>query len=151
MSAPLPPWSIVPLSPSDAATADAIIALLREHNAPYLGRPLPEAFRLALHSADGTLVGGLLGQFRSHWLHIEILVVAPALRGSGAGRALIAQAERAARDYGSHGLWLDTFDFQAPGFYEHLGFTRFGTIADFHDGQARHFYQKRLHAPQASS
>ena len=140
---PADSWSITALSPSDTASADAIIDLLRDHNAPYLGRPLPQPFRLALRKHD-TLVGGLLGQFRSHWLHIEILVVAPALRGSGAGRTLIARAEQAAREHGSHGLWLDTFDFQAPDFYEHLGFTRFGTIADFHDGHARHFYQKRF-------
>ncbi|WP_051362355.1 GNAT family N-acetyltransferase [Solimonas soli] len=136
-------WSIGPLPASDTATAEAIIDLLRDHNAPYLGRPSPEPFRLALTGA-GRLAGGLLGQFRSHWLHVEILVVQPALRGSGAGRALMAAAEAAARERGCHGLWLDTFDFQAPHFYEHLGFTRFGTIADFHDGHARHFYQKRF-------
>ena len=143
MSTPPPSWLIAPLPTADTASADAIIALLRDHNAPYLGRPLPQPFRLALH-CEGTLAGGLLGQFRSHWLHIEILVVQPALRGSGAGRALIAAAEAAAREKGCHGLWLDTFDFQAPDFYEHLGFTRFGSIADFHDGHARHFFQKRF-------
>lgn len=136
-------WSIAPLPPSDTTTAEAIIDLLREHNAPYLGRPAPAPLQLAL-MGDGRLAGGLLGQFRSHWLHVDILVVAPALRGSGAGRALLTQAEDAARERGCHGLWLDTFDFQAPRFYEHLGYTRFGTIADFHDGHARHFYQKRF-------
>lgn len=136
-------WSIERLSSSDTATPEAIIDLLRAHNAPYLGRAAPEAFHLAV-MMDGRVAGGLLGQFRSHWLHVDILVVQPALHGSGAGRALMQQAEDAARERGCHGLWLDTFDFQAPDFYEHLGYTRFGTIADFHDGHARHFYQKRL-------
>lgn len=143
MSAHPANWSIAPLPPSDTATAEAIIDLLRAHNAPYLGRTAAAALQLALTS-EGRLAGGLLGQFRSHWLHVDILVVAPELRGSGAGRALLTQAEDAARERGSHGVWLDTFDFQAPHFYEHLGYTRFGTIADFHDGHARHFYQKRF-------
>lgn len=94
--------------------------------------------------ADGEVAGGLLGQFRTHWLHIDILVVRPDLRGTGAGRALMQQAEDAARERGSHGLWLDTFQFQAPDFYEHLGFTRFGTIENYHDGHSRYFYLKRL-------
>lgn len=136
-------WSIQRLSPDDKATPEAIIDLLRDHNAPFVGRPAPEPFHLAV-MVDGKVAGGLLGQFRTHWLHIEILVVQPDLRGTGVGRALMQQAEDAARERGSHGLWLDTFDFQAPDFYEHLGFTRFGTIGNFHDGHARHFYQKRL-------
>jgi GNAT superfamily N-acetyltransferase len=136
-------WSIQRLPPTNTATPEAIIDLLRDHNAPYLGRPAPESFHLVLMDKE-EIVGGLLGQFRSHWLHIDILVVQPALRGSGAGRALMQQAEDAARERGSHGLWLDTFSFQAPDFYEHLGFTRFGSIEDFHDGHPRHFYQKRL-------
>jgi GNAT superfamily N-acetyltransferase len=143
MRAPLTPWTIERLPLSDTTTPDAIIDLLREHNAPYLGRPAPADFHLALRM-DGDVAGGLLGQFRSHWLHVDILVVRPQLRGSGAGRALMQLAEDAARERGCHGLWLDTFDFQAPHFYEHLGYTRFGTIADFHDGHARHFYQKRF-------
>ena len=136
-------WSIAPLPPSETATAEAIVDLLRTHNRPYLGLSPAAAFQRVLIS-DGHIAGGLLGQFRSHWLHVDILVVQPALRGSGAGRALIEQAEVAARERGCHGLWLDTFDFQAPDFYEHLGFVRFGTISDFHDGHARHFYQKRF-------
>lgn len=136
-------WVIENLARDDKATAEAIIDLLRDYNAPYLGRPAAEPLHLALRE-NGRLAGGLLGQFRSHWLHVEILVVQPSLRGHGAGRALMACAEVAARDRGSHGIWLDTFQFQAPGFYERLGFARFGTIADFHDGHARHFYFKRL-------
>lgn len=136
-------WSIEPLAVTDQASAEAIIDLLRDHNAPFLGRPAPEPFRLVLRN-DGAIAGGLLGQFRSHWLHIEILVVQSALRGSGAGSALMGQAETAARARGCHGLWLDTFDFQAPGFYERLGFRRFGVIEDFHNGHARHFMEKRL-------
>jgi len=144
MSAHGPAWNIAPLAPGDQASANAIVDLLLDYNAPYLGRPLRLPFRLALRWTDGTLLGGLLGQMRSHWLHIEILVVHSSLRGQGAGTALMAAAEAAARERGCHGLWLDTFEFQAPGFYERLGFTRFGTIEDFHDGHARHFYQKRF-------
>ena len=141
---PPPAWVIEPLADDDQAAFESVIDLLRDYNAPFLGRTTMQRFRLAVLDAQRRIVGGLLGEFRSHWLHIDILVLHASLRGSGTGRALMQQAEGAARERGCHGIWLDTFDFQAPAFYEHLGYTRFGTIENFHDGHARTFYEKRL-------
>jgi ribosomal protein S18 acetylase RimI-like enzyme len=56
----------------------------------------------------------------------------------------MAEAERIAIDRQCEGIWLDTFSFQAPGFYAKLGFERFGLIKDFPPGQSRHFLMKRL-------
>ena len=42
------------------------------------------------------------------------------------------------------GIWLDTFDFQAPEFYKKLGFSQFGEIVDYPPGHSRHYFQKRL-------
>lgn len=41
-------------------------------------------------------------------------------------------------------LKLDTFSFQAPGFYRKLGVSEFGHIADYPSGHQRHFFQKCL-------
>ena len=38
----------------------------------------------------------------------------------------------------------NTFDFQAPGFYEKLGFEVFGVLADYPPGHKRFFMVKRL-------
>ncbi len=43
-----------------------------------------------------------------------------------------------------YGFWLDTFAFQAPGFYEKLGYEIFGTLDQFPRGSCRHFLYKRL-------
>ncbi|MNJ78333.1 hypothetical protein D3C77_760620 [compost metagenome] len=53
-------------------------------------------------------------------------------------------AEDLAREKGCVGIWLDTFDFQAPGFYQKLGFTEFGQLEDFPPGHKRFYFQKRL-------
>ncbi|MGH8409424.1 MAG: GNAT family N-acetyltransferase, partial [Pseudomonas sp.] len=45
---------------------------------------------------------------------------------------------------GCAGIWLDTFSFQAPGFYRKLGFSEFGHIAEYPPGHTRHFFQKHL-------
>jgi ribosomal protein S18 acetylase RimI-like enzyme len=41
-------------------------------------------------------------------------------------------------------MWVTTFTFQAPGFYERLGFEKCGEIADHPIGQSRLFYMRRL-------
>ena len=137
-------WSISTLDGGGSETAAAIIELLKDHNQQFIGRAPYSTFQLAAHDGDGMLVGGLLGEWRSYWLHVDILVVLPSQRGQGLGSSLMSAAEQAARDKGYRGLFLDTFDFQAPAFYEKLGFTRFGCIRDYTHGFDRHFYEKRL-------
>jgi hypothetical protein len=45
-----------------------------------------------------------------------------------------AEEEAAAR--GCHGAWLDTFEFQARGFYERLGYTCFAELGDYPVGSS---------------
>lgn len=92
----------------------------------------------------GRIVAGLRGKTALRWLYVSTLAVAPECRGRGYGRKLMAQAERVAMDRGCEGIWLDTFSFQAPGFYAKLGFESFGVIADFPRGESRYFLMKRL-------
>jgi GNAT superfamily N-acetyltransferase len=54
------------------------------------------------------------------------------------------RAEAAARARGCIGIWLNTFSFQARGFYEKLGFTPIGQIDDYPVGHQRFSLQKRL-------
>jgi hypothetical protein len=39
---------------------------------------------------------------------------------------------------------VDTYGFQAPGFYERMGYAEFGRLEDFPPGSARHFLWKSL-------
>ena len=57
---------------------------------------------------------------------------------------LMQEAERRARRRGSLLIHLNTYSFQAPGFYEKLGFRRFGGMEGSPAGASRHFYAKRL-------
>ncbi len=77
-------------------------------------------------------------------MFVEYLVVPDALRGNGTGTRMMQTAEQVARDRGCMGIWLDTFSFQARGFYEKLGFSVFGTISDYPLGHQQYFMAKRL-------
>jgi GNAT superfamily N-acetyltransferase len=101
---------------------------------------------LSLFARDvaGRVVGGLVGDTVWGWLQVKQLWVAPAHRRNGYGKGLLEAAEREARRRGCHGAVLDTFDFQARGFYEALGYVLFGSLDDFPRGHARSFMRKTL-------
>jgi GNAT superfamily N-acetyltransferase len=99
---------------------------------------------ISARDAKGRLLGGAILQ--SYWkeTYVELLWLSKRARRSGLGSKLIAEAERRARRRGSVLLHLNTYSFQAPGFYEKQGFTRFGGMAGSPSGHSRHFYSKKL-------
>ena len=104
--------------------------------------------RIVLTARDprGRVLGGLILQ--SYWMesYVELLWLSERARRLGLGRGLIAEAERRARRRGSVLLHLNTYSFQAPGFYEKLGFRRFGGMQGSPRGASRHFFVKNLAA-----
>ena len=48
------------------------------------------------------------------------------------------------REQGCRAAYLDTFTFQAPKFYQRLGYREFGRLDDFPPGQARIWFSKAL-------
>ncbi|QXI20892.1 GNAT family N-acetyltransferase [Pseudomonas iranensis] len=122
----------------------AILQPLIEYNDAQTGGSKSEPFALMVKDQNGEILGGLYGRMIFRWMFIELLSVPEQGRGQGIGSKLMAQAEALAREKNCHGLWLDTFDFQAPEFYRKLGFSQFGEIVDYPPGHKRHFFQKRL-------
>lgn len=133
----------VPATPDDT-DREAILAPLRAHNIAHAGDARSRPIAILLTDDGGNRVGGLWGRCSYDWLFVEYLAVPEALRGADHGTALMQRAEALARDHGCVGIWLDTFSFQARGFYEKLGFTLCGQIDDFPPGHQRFFLQKRL-------
>jgi ribosomal protein S18 acetylase RimI-like enzyme len=121
-----------------------IIDPLIAYNEAQAGPSNRKEFAFAVRSEKGEFVGGLLGM--THWNHffVSSLYVDQRFRKEGIGGELMARAEALALDQGCDAIYLDTFDFQAPGFYEKLGFNVFGIIEDYPPGHQRFFLVKRL-------
>jgi GNAT superfamily N-acetyltransferase len=77
-------------------------------------------------------------------MYVDVLYVDDAYRGKGYGKLLIEEAERKAKRLGGYLSHLDTFDWQAKGFYELMGYTVFGTLADCPRGHSRYYMKKQL-------
>ena len=116
----------------------------------------PERPRLAVHFSGkniyaqiiddeaGKTLGGLSGVTYWRWLYIQLFWLPEPLRGAGLGSEILASAEAEARARGCVDVWLDSFSFQAPGFYQRHGYRSFGTLDDYPPGQRRVFLTKRL-------
>ena len=130
-------------SPGEAERL-AILAPLAAHNDASVGPTERHNVAIVVRDDAGEIAGGLWGATGYRWLFVQYLALPPTLRGAGRGRALMLAAEAEAKRLGCIGIWLDTFSFQARGFYERLGYAAFGQIDDYPHGAARFFLSKRL-------
>lgn len=130
----------------DPAHVKALYSLLLAFNnaasgSIYDGRPLVIS---VTHPESGEVLGGLYGATGYGYLHVDMLLVPESLRRTGVGSRLMQQAEDEAVRRGCHGSYLDTFDFQARGFYERIGYSVFGQIDGMPPGHTRFFLCKSL-------
>jgi GNAT superfamily N-acetyltransferase len=122
---------------------DFIDEALGAYNAPFFGGPAYSYFGLFVRAEDRTIRAGLVGNCYADWLFIALLWVHADLRRAGIGSALIAEAERHARDFGCRSAWVDTFSFQAPDFYPRFGYREFARL-DYPRGHHRIFFRKHF-------
>ena len=115
--------------------ADAMTAGLVGSNRQASGKPASEQITVIVRDPSSREVrGGLRGKFTHAWLHVDQLWLADELRGSGLGAEILGLAEEEAMRRRCVGVHLNTFDFQAPGFYERLGYEVFGVVDDLPRG-----------------
>lgn len=93
---------------------------------------------------DGRAIAALSGHTWGGCCEIVYLWVEAASRGKGLGRALVDAAETEARRRGCAQIVLSTHSFQAPEFYEKLGFQRIGAVPNYPRGYANLIYLKEL-------
>ncbi len=122
----------------------AVLEPLTEFNTAQAGPVDMRPVAIMLKDASGKSIGGLWGHTAYDWMFVQYLSVPEACRGQGFGTSLMLEAEQLARTRGCIGVWLDTFSFQAPGFYRKLGYSVFGGVEDYPVGHQRIFLSKRF-------
>ena len=137
------PWRTELVHDPDPALRDRILAPLAAHNESVVGPGEWSVFAITVQDEGGAVVGGLWGRAGYGFLYVELFALGPA-KGAGLGRTIMEQAEAEAKRRGLCGMWLYTWTFQAPGFYEHMGFAECGRIPDYPPGHDRIFYVKRF-------
>jgi GNAT superfamily N-acetyltransferase len=117
---------------------------LYQYNVQQTGRNDGRWLGLFLRDADGTIVGGLSGWTWAGWLKVSILWLREDLRRQDHGTGLLKAAEAEAVARGCTRATLDTYSFQAPGFYQKLGYEIVAAVDDFPAGHTHYTLVKRL-------
>ncbi|WP_026771641.1 GNAT family N-acetyltransferase [Sediminibacillus halophilus] len=120
---------------------------LIEHNMSQLPDHLKtpkENICFLVSSDNGDIIGGITGTMYWQHLHIDFLWVDEYHRAKGYGAQLLKQAEKLAVEKRCRLIFLDTFSFQAPEFYQKQGYRVFGVLEDHPQGFNQYFLQKRL-------
>ena len=96
------------------------------------------------HESQDILVGVLTTDVLWDWMYIDELWVDERSRGIGLGQKLMNMAEDYAASHSLTGLWLWTQSWQAPNFYERLGYEEFTRFNDFPKGYTRIGFRKYI-------
>lgn len=94
---------------------------------------------------DDKIIGGISGWIKaSYWLYVDLLYIDPTYRGNKLATALIKKAEEFALNHHLVGINLETWSFQAKGFYEKLGYSIYGKIENSPPGETEYLLKKEL-------
>jgi len=103
-----------------------------------------ETFSATQTDASNAIRAGIYGYTWGGCCYIAYLWVDEADRRKGAGTALMRAAEEHAKTKGCSILLLATHSFQAPAFYESLGYEQQAVLHDHPVGHASLYFAKRL-------
>jgi ribosomal protein S18 acetylase RimI-like enzyme len=102
-------------------------------------------FNYKVSNNSDEIIGGIMSML-SPWggVHVNSLWVSKNQRKKGIGARLLKKVEQEGISKGATICFLETFDFQAKGFYEKMGYKVFGTFKDYPKGHNLNYLFKNL-------
>jgi GNAT superfamily N-acetyltransferase len=130
----------------DASSEDktAVRRGLAAYNLSHFGYDDGKPINFFLRDEEGEIVGGLLGHTYWDFLAVDIFWLDESVRGQGLGEKILKMAEVEAVRRGCTTAHLDTFEFQAPRFYEKYGYEKWGELDGYAGRFKRIYYKKSL-------
>jgi acetyltransferase, GNAT family len=132
------------LENTESQKAQKIGELVRSYNRSKREAVESEPLNLYIEDEHGRLLAGLVAETFGNWLEIEYLFVKEDLRGQGIGSQLLQRAESEAKKRNCCFAFVNTYQFQAPTFYQKHGYKEVFTLKDYPCTGQRHYYQKDL-------
>ena len=134
----------VRLENTESQKSQIIGDLIRSYNRSKREAAESESLNIYVEDDSGELMAGLVAETFGNWLEIEYLFVKEDLRGQGIGSQLLHQAESEAKKRNCRFAFVNTYQFQAPAFYQKHGYQEVFTMKDYPYTGQRHYYQKEL-------
>lgn len=129
----------------DMMLIDEGIMAYNKGKVPFTQEPAFIPVNRVIRNEEGEIIAGVNSMIYC-WrvLAIDVLWVKEAYRKMGYGTRLLQELEKVAKEEKCSMIHLDTFDFQAKGFYEKNGFEVFGTLENCPPGHARYYMKKEI-------
>ena len=118
--------------------------LIRSYNRSKREPVESEPLNIYIEDDNGQLLAGIAAETYGNWLEIEYLFVTENFREQGIGSQLLQQAESEAKKRNCCFAFVNTFQFQAPAFYQKHGYKEVFTLKYYPYTGQRHYYQKEL-------
>lgn len=134
----------VRLENTESQKSQIIGDLIRSYNRSKREAAESEPLNIYVEDDRGELMAGLVAETFGNWLEIEYLFVKEDLRAQGIGSQLLQQAESEAKKRNCRFAFVNTYQFQAPAFYQMHGYKEVFTLKDYPYTGQRHYYQKDL-------
>ena len=132
------------LENTESQKAQEIGNLIRSYNRSIRETAESEPLNLYIEDEQGQLLAGLVAETFGNWLELEYLFVKDDLRGQGIGSQLLQRAESEAKNRNCRYVFVNTYQFQAPAFYQKHDYQEVFTLKDYPCTGQRHYYQKDL-------
>ncbi len=132
----------------ESDTADelrkAVVSGLYGYNEQFAGPMDNSMLIVGARDPQKKIIGGLIANLQSgwKWMHLERLWVEESHRRTGIGRLLVETAEQEGRKRGCLHVAVDTFEFQARGFYEKQGYHVYAVLEDYPAGHRKFMLRK---------
>src|SRR5215831_1709466 len=119
------------LSPNEI---DAIEDRLYDSNSYATGRHDGQGLGFVIRDEVGQMIGVAAGYTWSGISELKQMWIDEAYRGRGYARALLSAVVAEACSRGARRIWVASYEFQAPGFYEKSGFKRMAEFEGWPEG-----------------
>jgi N-acetylglutamate synthase-like GNAT family acetyltransferase len=129
------------LSPDEI---DAIEDHIYDHNRRATGRDDGRGLAFVIRDEMGCTIGIAAGYSWAGTSELKQMWVAEAYRGCGYGRELLKAFVAEAVSRGVRQIWVTSYDFQAPGWYENAGFKREAEFVGWPEGHSNVVLCKRI-------
>lgn len=121
------------------AIVDAMLAYHADKGHPRKS----EIYSIIMKNQENKVVGGVIVSFLWNGMEIQTLWVDENLRGQGWGRKLMEAIEEAIKR-GCTIAYTNTFTWQAPDFYSKFGYSIYGRLDGFPEGNSLTYFYKNL-------
>ncbi len=139
-------YTLIPTSgePGPDEKKTIVAGMLAYHRSKgHIRKEKDDYFSVVLKYQDNT-VGAIVVSFRWDTMHIETLWIDESIRGKGWGTRLVEAAEKEAITRNCYLAYTDTFSWQAPKFYEKLGYTLYSTLDNYPRNCSLSYFKKDL-------